>query len=342
MRIPAHRFDENTLNFQGSKTRTPQPKSNVTQAREAEMQSIYNLASANGVPVDYVVTKILNNSQADLASYVQSKGETPLTDPTALALQATLLRAQDVGTVANTLDISDEDALQTIENNLQEDIDTNSPEQANSPSIAVQAALACAMQFASETASGMQMPSTMSGIVSSIQSGAAKYKMAALNPSKANNDDSSDDDFSDLIDSSDPSPSPNDPSQDAAVPNMALSSVSSSLATIPGTIDATTAAGGLSTITPTVASPLSVSASSLPQASSGTTAGGLFNSISSALSSISNIANQATATSSTIAKAVNGVGANSIATYVQQNSSTIMIFAVIIVIIIVLSINARK
>ena len=68
--------------------RAVQPKSNVTLSREADMQSIYNIAQANGVPLDYVITKILSGSTSELQTYVQQHGETPLTDPTALALQA--------------------------------------------------------------------------------------------------------------------------------------------------------------------------------------------------------------------------------------------------------------
>src|ERR1700742_40933 len=134
-RIPSHRFEEHTLHYSGTRTRQPTAKSNVTQAREQAMSEIYAIASSNNLPLDTVITRILGNSGGDLAAYVTSKGETPLTDPTALALQAVLLRAQDVATVASTLDISHEDALQVLENNLQEDIDTNSPEQANSPAI---------------------------------------------------------------------------------------------------------------------------------------------------------------------------------------------------------------
>jgi hypothetical protein len=335
-RIPSHRFEEHTLHYSGTRTRQAPPKSNVTLAREQDMQEIYQLAQKNNLPLDVVITRILGNSVGDLNGYVISKGETPFSDPTALALQAILLRAQDVATVANTLDITDEDALQVLENNLQEDIDTNSPATGDAPAISAQAAIACALQFMSEHASASGLPNTMSGITKSIQNGATKYRQAKAQTS-ANNDDFPD--FTTLADG-DPNPSLNDPSTDAAVPDLSFASVSSQLAAIPGGSVDTSSLGSLS---PAAAIPsISVSASSLPQASSGTTTGGVLNSIASVLGSISNIATQATATANTLKSASSNLGASSIQQYVKNNSSQITIIVFLILIIIVAAILSKK
>lgn len=334
-RIPSNRFEEHTMNYAGTRTRQPVPKSNVTAAREDGMQQIYQMAKDKNLPVDTVITQILKNSVPELSAYVLSKGETPLTDPTALATQAVLLSAQDVGIVANALDIPDEDALQVIENNLQEEIDTNSPEVANSPSIPAQAAIACALQFLSQEANAKGLPSTMGAAVSSIRQGASQWRKAKA--ANANNDDSSDP-LADLIDSGISSPS--DPQGTAAVneTTMPMASVSSALASIPG--------GDTSNISVASSFPsISANASNLPQASSftsGTSVGGVLNSISSILSSVSNIANQASVTGTAINRAVSGAGASSIQQYVQNNSGTITAIVVVVLVIIIAAILMRK
>lgn len=304
------------------------------------MGEIYQIAKSNNIPLDYVITKILSNSGGELQTYVQSKGETPLTDPTALALQAVLLRAQDVGTVATALDTTDEDALKTLESALQENIDSNSPEVANSPSIPVQAAIACALQFLSDTATANGQPNTMAGVTKAIQTGASKIRQQSAK-TLANNDDDSDDDLnSDLSALIDSDPTTSDPTDSGAVAMTATpTSVSSQLAVIPGSVDASS----LASLSPGASVPsIAVNASSLPKAGTSTTTGGVLNSIVSALGSISNIATQASSTATTLGKAVSGAGSNSIATYVQNNASTITMVIIIVIIIIVGSVMMKK
>lgn len=336
MNIPSHRFEEHTMNYAGTRTKQPTQKSNVTIARENGMQEIYDLAKQKNLPVDYVVTQILKNSVPELDAYVQSKGESPLTDPTALALQAVLLRAQDVGIVANALDIPDEDALRVIEDNLQEEIDTNSSEVGNSPSIPAQAAIACALQFLSMESAAKGQPSTMDAAVKAIHAGASKWRKAKKT-SSANNDDSSNP-LSSLADYG--ITATGDPTTTAAVDEttMPLASISSALASIPG--------GDTSNISVASSIPsIGTNASTIPQAgdsTSGTSIGGVLNAISSTLNSISNISNQIRATGNTLSGAVSGAGANSIQQYIQNNSGTITLLVIIIIIIIVGAILAKK
>ena len=340
--IPSHRFEEHSLHYAGTRTKQPMPKSNVTRAREDAMQEIYALAKEKNIPLDVVITRILGNSTGDLFGYVTSKGETPLSDPTALALQAVLLRAQDVATVANTLDISDEDALQVLENSLQDAIDTNSSDKDSAPAISAQAAIACALQFMSDQAAEKNLPTSMSGITKSIQQGASTFRSIKAAANKGNGFDLSD--LADIV----PTDGSNDPATEAAVPDLTPVSVSSQLASIPG---ASVDTSSLASLSPASMFPsISTTASDLPQAGgSSTTSGGVLNSIASIFGSVSNIANQVTQTASTVnatTRAVSGLGSNigatSIQQYVKNNSGTISLIVILIVIVIVAAILHKK
>lgn len=328
----AQRFTNSSGNITGNTVRNPAPVSQMTLLREAAMNNIYDLAKSKGITVDEAVTRILANSSQSLVAYIIAKGEVPATDPTGMALQAALLRMNDVATTANVLNISDEDALQTIEASEQDEISQGMPQGDEVLPIPVQAALACVMQHASQS-SGKTMGQIVKGVAS-----LGKYYASGAGQ---NNDDgivdiSDPSNISDWLDTgistSDPIASPTDSSGTSDY--LSPISIGTSLATIPVSSGPSSIAAGIPTI--------SNSASTLPQAGPDTSSGGVLNSITSIFTGIASAANavRSAATSTTgaansVRTAISNVGANSIATYIQQNSGMIVLFILIIAVVII-------
>lgn len=332
--VLAQRFTDNTGKLSGNKARGSVNKSNITIARENGMSDIYALAKKEGVTVDEVVTKILNNSQTELKAYVQSMGETPLLDPTALGTQAVLLRANDVGRVAAILNTTDEDALQTIEQSEQESIDLNSPERDKVLTIPVQAAVSCALQHLSDE-SGL----SMSAFIKTLNGAANLVKKSRSNAIDDYGDPSGEEDWLDWLTGDGGS----DPTDSNATDNsLSFSSIGSALATIPtGTTGPISVSGNYPTV--------STQGVNLPQAGSNTNAGGIFNAISGVLAGIGQVANSVTQAANSSAgaagavkNAVSNVGANSIATYINNNKGTIILVVLLLAIVVFAAIYAAK
>lgn len=328
----AIRFEEHSNNFYGSKTSAPTSDSQMTVLRQQAMQNIYDLAQKKGVPLDDVITGILKNSDTELKTYIQSKGETPVPDVVGRAIQATMLRAADVATTGAILDVDDENALKNIEAAETDIVNSNSPDQDSLLTIPTQAAIACAMQYASEQSGGKTMGQIVNGM----------NNLAKNIQAKANNDDGSDD-ISDWLDWTDDG-STSDPVTNAASTtdvNLSPTSVSSSLATIPVTPTTSVAAG-----IPTISS----SASTAAQVSSGTgSQGGVLNSISGILSGISSVASQVsqtaktvTASGTTLSNAFGNLGASSISQYIQNNLPMVIIIVIALFIVIFVALRGRK
>lgn len=144
----ATRFTESSPNYAGNKSRAAQQESKQTILRKAAEQSIVNMAASQGKTLDTAVTNILANSTDALAAYVAGKMEVPKKDPIALAVQAILLRADDVATIARALDTSDDDALCEIEAAEQDAVDMNSSETIHIMPPDVAAAVKMGLQYA--------------------------------------------------------------------------------------------------------------------------------------------------------------------------------------------------
>lgn len=349
----SQRFEENSENFSGSKARGNTPSAPTTQLRIKGMSDVYDMATAKGVPVDAIVTQVMKNSLPEIRGYVTAKGETPLDDTTALCLQAVLLRANDVATVARTLDISDEDALESIEGAESELLSVNSPEKDQVPTVPVQAAMACAMDFMSDKHTGITVGGTsgsgrMGDILSQAKQAGKAWSKVLQSGSKASNFLDSGADASDISDQSDigdPTIDYSDPNTWAAMDqsgstDLPATTISSTLATIPapGVISP---AGQIPTI--------STVGAKLPSAGPATTSGGILNSITSLLSGISQVANGVTAAANSsagaagaIKNAVSNVGANSIATYIQNNKGTIILVVILLAFLIFAAVYAAK
>jgi hypothetical protein len=94
---------------------TGQPDSPMTVERKKYQQAITDAAKKADVSIDQYITSMLKEAEPQLVNYVSANGEIPLVSPVAVAAQATLLRADDIATVAKALDLTDEQALAEIE-----------------------------------------------------------------------------------------------------------------------------------------------------------------------------------------------------------------------------------
>jgi hypothetical protein len=144
--IPA-KFTEETEIFSGDKTLSKRSISGMTKKRQKAENSILQIAAKNSVPVDEVVKRILVASTSQLRNYVQSKGETPQSNPIALAVQAALLRADEVGTIAKAIGTTDSDSLLQIEEAEQDAINNNNADVKNILQPDVQAALKLTLDY---------------------------------------------------------------------------------------------------------------------------------------------------------------------------------------------------
>lgn len=305
----------------------------MTIARQNAMQQVYNLAKQKGISVDKVITTVLTNSIGNVRAYIQHMGETPVKDPVGQAVQAILLRASQIATTANSLGVSDGEALKTIEGVEQDAVTQNSPEKDNVLPVPIQGAIACALQYMHDQSGGKSMTTILK----------ATHTLAKNPQLLASNDDGLDmsmvNDPTDLTDFSSDGSGISDPVQTGAVdagPDLSQTSVSSALASIPVSGTGISVAAGI----PTIAGQASQAAQ--VGGGSDTTAGGvlntitgIFNSITSAANSISTAARSTTGAVGSVKNALSGVGASSISQYVQNNLPIIIILIVAIVLIIV-------
>lgn len=118
-------FNEEGVTTSGSLTKSLRDPSDMSQARAKAAATIIAMASQKKEPVGITVAKVLSQSIPELQSYVQARGESPVKNPSDLAIQAALLRATEIGTVSKAVDTTDSDALSMIEDSEQQHIEDN-------------------------------------------------------------------------------------------------------------------------------------------------------------------------------------------------------------------------
>lgn len=340
----AQRFTEESDHFMGNRSKSPTVLTKLTRARKAGMGDIYGIAQSQNVPVDQVVTQVMMNSMNEINSYIMSKGEVPVPDPTAACLQAAMLRAQDVGMTANILDISDEEALEQIEQAESESINVNSPEQENVMTVPLQSAIACVMKFMSESAPGS---GKMFDIMKAVHKGASIIQNNSnATAAPHNNDDGgvsdADSDWLDFGDDDDTSEnedggvgsttslSPVTVGATDSGGDLSTVSVSSSLATIPG--GSVTSPSGSPSVAANFPS-ISTSASNLPVASgsssflSSLVSGGVLNSVASVFNTLTGLGSSTT-TATTARPIVNTTSSSG-----SMSTGTIVLLVIIAIVI---------
>lgn len=121
----ATRFLENGISSNGTLTSALKRPPERAMLRKRAEDTIIKVAKANDIPVGVEIHKILSQSIPELNSYVQFHGEAPSKDLKKLAIQAALLRATEIGTLAKALNVTDEDALNILEDGEQEHVENN-------------------------------------------------------------------------------------------------------------------------------------------------------------------------------------------------------------------------
>lgn len=118
------------LNEGSTLTKVMLQPSPVTDKRIAAQAQIAQMAKDAGISLDAALTRMFKDpdTQARLIHYVRGSKETAFREPLKLAMQAALLRFQDIATVAKALNISDEQALIQIEASEYEALQYNNPD----------------------------------------------------------------------------------------------------------------------------------------------------------------------------------------------------------------------
>jgi hypothetical protein len=123
-------FNEEGINTSGSLTKSLRNPSAMSKARARAAKTIRKISSDKNEPLGITISKVLLSPGTipELQSYVQARGETPNSNPTNLAIQAALIRASEIGTVAKAIDTTDQDALGIIEDSEQQHVEDNTGE----------------------------------------------------------------------------------------------------------------------------------------------------------------------------------------------------------------------
>jgi len=340
---------------------TPAPS---TIKRQNGVKQICNLAKKQGVPVDTVVTNILNASQDQLCQYVMYNGETPLSDPSGLALQAALIRAATVGNISKICNVPDDSALLILEQHEQDAIDTQSYDINKKLTPDVQAALCIVMQAVAEQMSALGSSGNMNDIMTDLSTFVSQkfnmdvaeqqskvvpvtsvgngYRGRFSRNQKYNGIDATDaagiDDPSDYPQLDDPEVQGMSDTTDFEVPS--LIPVSTTLAPVSVTNPSTN-----------VDIPVLANASNLPVVTSasvnnatyGTTAGGVINAfttISNVLAGAAKSVGTVVSGTNQISQAINNAGAGALQTWVQNNM--VEVIGIILFIGVVIYVATRR
>lgn len=313
--------------------------------RQNSVKQITNLAKKLKCPIDQVVTDILSASGDQLSQYVLYNGETPETDPTGLAVQATLIRAQTVGLIAKICNVPDDTALQILEQHEQDAIDTQSYDINKKLSPDVQGALAITMNAAASMVQSVGGSGNMATIMPDLQNAVGGYS-TAMNQIKAAQLTSSNGyrgrrngiDDTDAIGIDDPT---DFPTLDSVEADTAISNTDFE---VPALIPISTTlqpVGVTDPVSPTVTAPALSNASNLPQVTNasvataqyGATAGGVVNAlttIGNVISGVSKLAGTVTSSANTVSNAINNAGAGSLQVWIQQHTGEFIAIIVFI------------
>jgi hypothetical protein len=319
------RWSQPYKNLDGSLAQPVVPPSVNTFTREEYVQRLQSLSGA----MDTNVTAVFQNHIPECRAYILAYGEIPASDLITMAAQACLLRACDIAWQAEALDISDEDALQTIEQAEAAAQSDNTPDNYSMLSFQVQAAVKIVLDSLA-----LQVPGgRMSNLIALLRGDVSDMSLngfsentfsvdAMLKPaSTVSNADGDDDD-------------------DTESPvTVGLASTGSSDT---GFSDNSNTIGGLLNPTIPLAGETSSTAtvSSSPSSSSGVMGflSGLVSDATAASTAVKSISTTATSTGSTLSNLVNSLGSGTLAKYVQNNQSTIWMVGIAVVLVIVIAI----
>lgn len=319
--------------FTGNPTPEQQPCQNTFMREQAEQ----DILKAPGA-LDSKLSAVFANRVQECRSYVESKGEIPLNDPTRLAAQVCLLRAQDIANLGKALDVDDEESLRQIECTEQGVQDISSPDMYSALSFPTQAAIKIILDKLSDQCIKYGWSGSMADLIAILSGGSIGQGLSngfADNTRTAagliNHFDLSDIGIDDGSDGG----------SDISAVDLAPSDVNMSLAQVD----------------PSAGSPISISPASLIPSISGTGSAtasapsqngvlGFLSQVTSVAGQLSSAAQQTAgainSTKSSIGNVLSGIGANSIQKYVQQNPLVAILAIALVIGIIVIAVHASK
>ena len=112
----AKNHTEMGYNLVGNKTRSQRPFSPYSANIEKCCNDIEQNAAQTNSTIDRIITNILAQSVDQLNIYALSKNESPDKNLLSLITQCAVLRMQDIGKIASSLDTTDDDASLILEN----------------------------------------------------------------------------------------------------------------------------------------------------------------------------------------------------------------------------------
>lgn len=135
------RYMETSNGFTGDRTPSGKPASKMSNGVERCMKQIVTLAEQDATTAQAVAEKVLKNSDNQLTDYIVSKKSVPKKNKAARIMQAALLRMDDIATVANASQLSDDEAEAEIMEGESEALGMSHPDSGNILSQDIQASL---------------------------------------------------------------------------------------------------------------------------------------------------------------------------------------------------------
>lgn len=328
----ATQFLKTSPNFSGTLQYEPEQQSANTKARLVIENTMKGVAIQQKIPLDKLVTDTLKKFPDSLRAFIIAHGEIPVQgDPVKLALQAVLLRAQDVAQGANAIDTTDDIALMNIEQAEQGAQSDNTPDNETVLPIDIQAAMKIAMDYLSDCHVQAGGDGSMSSALKDWQTYAVNTGNATGIAIKSNNADGD---------------SAIDYGLDLGGDYIPSSASLPGLASIPQS-------GGTS-INPQTGLP-NIVAGSVPNSNtsgmvnSASNSSGIFGAITSVLDGISsvagsvtNAANAVNNTNSAIRGTVNNYGSSILQNYLRQNKTQVILIILAVAALLFVVIYAAK
>lgn len=303
----AEQFMQHNEMSDGSAARSFVETTNENTLRRMATENNIKGAAAQSGNLNAIVTRLLVSFPDELSAFVIAHGEVPIKgNNVRLALQAILLRAEDIAKRANAVATSDEDALQAIEDGELSAQSNNTPDNATVLSTDAQAAMKIAIDHMKDEHEKHGGDGTLTSILHDMK----QHAIAAGN----------------VV---------NDGASNFDLPGLATIPVDT------GTINPLT---GMPTITAAPAPQTNTSGIVNTGSGSGIldTITSILNGVATAAGSVTNAANAVGNASGAVHNAIGNIGSNSISTYITQNKSTIIFAVIAIAVILFLAIYAAR
>jgi hypothetical protein len=192
----AARHGENTNHFSGNMAPANKQASYIEVETYKAYQSISAAAANNSATPGSISLAYLMQHLDELALYIRSKGETPVSSNYGEIIQAILLRMQDIHLIASTGNLSEDDALKEIQEAESEAFLLNTADKDLVLSPGTQAALNCLIVILLNKMEAATGTSDISGALSLI----TKSMITPLNNATGDATDPTSSDYSSLLD----------------------------------------------------------------------------------------------------------------------------------------------